>query len=193
MSHFKNFDVIYSVKEIKKLVEEAQKGGDSSFTKLYNAFFTPVYRYVFSRVNDKDIADDLVQIIFIRWYKALPGYELQVSPLQYLFIIARRLLIDKYKEVDVFSLDEESYIEIQDPSMLHDEVLNTKITTEHILGEFKNLSILHQEVLRLHFFAELTTEEIATLLNKKEPAIRQIKHRALTALRELTKRFNENY
>ena len=55
MSHLNKNTVIYNVEEIKSLVKEAKDGNHASFTKLYNAFFTPVYRYVFSRIHDKDV------------------------------------------------------------------------------------------------------------------------------------------
>ena len=192
MSHLNTNTVIYSVEEVKKLVQEAKTGDHASFSKLYNAFFMPVYRYVFSRTHDKDRSEDIVQMVFIKWYNALPKYELRVSPLQYLFVIARRLLIDNYGGTEFSSLDDDSHLEVVDENTLQDEVLDVKITTDLVVAQFKHLSELHQEVLRLHFFAELSTEEIALLLNKKEPAIRQTKHRALLALRDLTKNINEN-
>jgi RNA polymerase sigma factor (sigma-70 family) len=131
-------------------------------------------------------------MVFIKWYKALPNYELKVTPLQYLFVIAKRLLIDNYGGTDFSSLDIETVAEVVDETQTQDEILDVKITTEKVVEQFKHLSETHQEVLRLHFFAELSTEEIAVLLNKKEPAIRQIKHRALIALRDLTQRLYDN-
>jgi RNA polymerase sigma-70 factor (ECF subfamily) len=192
MSHLNQNNVIYSVEEVKKLVLQAKSGDHSSFTKLYNAYFTPVYRYIYSRVHDKDRSEDIVQMVFIKWYKALPNYELKVTPLQYLFVIAKRLLIDNYGGTDFSSLDIETVAEVVDETQTQDEILDVKITTEKVVEQFKHLSETHQEVLRLHFFAELSTEEIAVLLNKKEPAIRQIKHRALIALRDLTQRLYDN-
>lgn len=192
MSHPNKKEVIYSVEEVKMLVKEAKGGNHASFTKLYGAYFTPVYRYIFSRVHDKDRTEDIVQMVFIKWYNALPTYEMRVSPLQYLFVIARRLLIDNYGGVQFSSSDEESFPETVDETPLQDEILDVRITTEQVVEQFKHLSELHQEVIRLHFFAELSTEEIAQLLNKKEPAIRQIKHRALLSLRELTKGLYDN-
>ena len=192
MSHLNKKPVIYSVEEVKKLVQEAKAGNHSSFAKLYESFFTPVYRYVFSRIHDKDRSDDIVQMVFIKWWGALPKYELRISPLQYLFVIARRLLIDNYGKAQFSSLDEEKILDAVDETPLQDENLDIKITTEKVVSQFKHLSELHQEVLSLHFFAELSTEEIAQLLNKKEPAIRQIKHRALVLLRDITKNLNDN-
>lgn len=194
MSHFNTSPVIYNVEEVKKLVQEAKQGNHTSFTKLYNAFFTPVYRYVFSRLHDKDKTDDIVQMVFIKWYNALPSYTVHVSPLQYLFVIARRLLIDTHEVVHITSLDDDEtiHISLADERALQDEVLDIKITSEQVLKYFEALSPLHQEVLRLHFFAELSTGEIATLLEKKESAIRQLKHRALESLRVLTQGINDN-
>ena len=192
MSHLNKNTVIYSVGEVKELVKQAKSGNHSSFAKLYEAFFTPVYRYVFSRIHDKDISDDIVQTVFIKWWGSLPNYELRISPLQYLFVIARRLLIDNYGKAQFSSLDEKGILEIVDETPLADESLDIKITTEQVLEQFKHLSELQQEVLRLHFFAELNTEEIAQLINKKEDTVRQIKHRALTTLRVVTKSINDN-
>lgn len=192
MSHLNQNPVIYSVEEVKQLVQKAKSGDHSSFTKLYNAYFTPVYRYIHSRIHDKDRSEDIVQMVFIKWYNALPNYEMRVSPLQYLFVIARRLLIDNYGVAQFSSAEEEWASEIADQSPLQDEVLDIRITTDQVVEQFKHLSETHQEVIRLHFFAELSTQEIAQLLNKKEAAIRQIKHRALATLRELTTRLYDN-
>jgi RNA polymerase sigma-70 factor (ECF subfamily) len=193
MSQFNKNTVIYSVEDLQKLVLRAKDGDKESFSKLYQAYFNPIYRYVYSRTHNKDKTDDVVQVVFIKWYNSIQSYNLQTSPLQYLFVIARRVLFDLKDESIVSSLDDENakYVDLKDETAPQDEIIDIRITTAQVVEQMKSLSDLHREVINLHFFAELSTEEIASILNKKESAVRQIKHRALVALRDLTKKFNE--
>ena len=47
--------------EMQTLVRAAQEGDTAAFEKLYEHFFTPVYRYTSFRV-EPDIAEDLTAI-----------------------------------------------------------------------------------------------------------------------------------
>lgn len=194
MSHFNKESVIYSVGELKELVLEAKAGNKSSFEKLYNAFFTPLYRYVFSRTNDKEKTEDIVQVTFVRWYNSLESYSFQVSPLQYLFVIAKRLIIDDGRKKETLSLDENLAEELVDETTeSFEERLDVKITSDVVLQELKHLGETQQEVLRLYFFAELSLREIAQILEKEEAAVRQIKHRAIKTLQQKLIHLHENH
>ena len=51
--------------EIEVLVKASQDGDHDAFSKLYDIFIDPIYRYVYFRVNAVD-AEDLVETVFLK-------------------------------------------------------------------------------------------------------------------------------
>ena len=188
MSHTNENEVIKSVGDIKILVEKAKKGDHASFAALYNIYLTPLYRYVFSRTKDKDKSDDIVQKVFLKWYESLPRYELRHSPLQYLFVIARNEIIDEGSRKETVPLPDEDIF--SDEKSLEEEI-DVHLTVERIIEELGNLPYVDQEIINLHFFAELSTKEMSEILGKKEDNIRQMKVRALARLKKHLQNLHE--
>ncbi len=83
----------------KSLIESAKKGDRRAFDKLYELYFTPVYRYVYLRVKDKSEVELIAQDVFIKVYKSLSTYEVKTaSPLSYFFTVARNTIIDYWRK-----------------------------------------------------------------------------------------------
>jgi RNA polymerase sigma-70 factor (ECF subfamily) len=77
----------------------------------------------------------------------------------------------------------EHLAEMIDHHSTPDEIALQHEEYEHLHTHLKQLSALQQEVLELRFTAGLHCAEIATVLNKKEGAIRTMLSRALNTLR----------
>jgi RNA polymerase sigma-70 factor (ECF subfamily) len=150
-----------------------------------------LYRYVISKSHDTELANDICQQTFLRFYEALSSYEPEKSPLAYLFTIAKRLLIN-HGEKRVFESFDETLLEtyIDDGATILDEV-HVKNLAATITTYLPSLSHDEQEVIRLYFFAELSYKEISDVIEKEEVYIRKIKERALKKLRILTAHLHE--
>jgi RNA polymerase sigma-70 factor (ECF subfamily) len=195
MSHFNKNNVIVSAEEVIALVKKAKAGDQVAWHTLYDLYFTPLYRYVFIRLGDTHKTEDVVQTVFLRWFASIDTFTVYDSPLQYLFVIARRVMIDEFrkeKRDTSLSLDEamESGTEVADA---HDVVyeLDKEISKEILLETIKLLGHLEQEVLTLSFFGEQSTKEIAQILGQEEANVRQIKSRALRRLATHLKNHHE--
>ena len=178
---------------LKKLILSAKNGDISAFEEVYKKLYTPLYRYTFSKCQDKELAEDICQQVFLKFYEALNAYEPEKSPLAYLFTIAKRLLIN-HKEKKTFTSFDETLFEIYEDESI--EILEEEHV--HLLAQSINeylpyLTSLEQEVIRLYFYAELEYKEIASTLEKEEAYIRKIKERALKKLRILTKHLYEKH
>lgn len=69
---------------------ELVRGGDFvAFDELYNRHSKPVWRFLFSLTWDQDTADDYLQEVFLRLYKARNRYEPSGKFSNYLFRIAK--------------------------------------------------------------------------------------------------------
>jgi RNA polymerase sigma-70 factor (ECF subfamily) len=177
---------------LKKLILEAKRGNTEAFGELYKALYVPLYRYVISKCHDEDLAVDISQQTFLKFYEALGTYEPEKTPLAYLFTIAKRLLINHGEKKTFESFDEsliETYTNDTETSVL-DEA-HIKYLAEKINMFLPSLSRDEEDVIRLYFYAELSHKEISDVLEKEEAYIRKIKERALKKLRILTAHLHE--
>ena len=172
---------------LKELIILAKSGDKQAFEEVYTTLFTPLYRYVISRCHDGELANDICQQTFLNFYKALPDYEPQKSPLAYLFTIAKRLLINHHEKKSSISFDETLFETTEDESIDIVSEEHIKLLAESVDTYIPALTADEQDVIRLYFYAELSYKEIATIVDKEEVYVRKIKERALKKLRILTK------
>jgi RNA polymerase sigma-70 factor (ECF subfamily) len=189
LSQNKDSSVISSVGDavaLKNLIIQAKSGNKEAFGGVYSMLYKPLYRYAFSRSRSKELAEDISQQTFLRFYEALPGYKHETSPLAYLFTIAKRLLINHAEKKTFSSIDE--YLIEELPAQ--DDILeeeHVRILAENINDLLPKLQPDEEEVIRLFFYAELSYKEISAVMDREEVYLRKIKERALKKLRILSR------
>jgi len=173
-------------REIETLVSKAQEGNTDAFAKLYDIFFTPVYRYVYYRVRIEDY-EDIIEIVFLKIWTNVKKYRVtdkNSSFISWVFRIAHNVVIDYYR-------DHRETIELtpdipdhRDTASIHtgaDQKINNGIL-KSALGRLKEP---YQQVLVLKFLDDLDNTEIATILGKSQNSLRILQFRALKSLRNV--------
>ena len=178
-------------KALIKLILEAKRGNTEAFGALYTALYVPLYRYVISKCHDPELAVDVSQQAFLKFYEALASYEPEKSPLAYLFTIAKRLLINHSEKRTFESFNETLLENYSDDSHTILNETHIKNLAETIDTYLPSLTSDEQEVVRMYFYSELSYKEISDVLEKEETYIRKIKERALKKLRILTAHLHE--
>jgi RNA polymerase sigma-70 factor (ECF subfamily) len=157
--------------EVSDLVQQAISGSESAFGRIYDIYYDRVYRFVFYRVNHKEIAEDLVAETFIRIWKKISEIQEAAAFQGWMYQIARNLVIDHYRsrkaDTDIF------------------EKTNLGFQQREFLEALKQLSDEQQLVIKLKFLDDLDNKEISQILEKSEGAIRVIQHRAIAELKTL--------
>ena len=173
----------------KILMQSAKSGDTEAFSQLYELYFTPVFRYIYFRVKNKEEANDLSQTVFFKVFRSLPNFqEKNKSPLAYFFTVARNTVIDYWRVKKISFNDSEGVLErIPDKTNNPLEFIERKEIGQTIRRAIKQLTDDQQEVITLKFINEMPNKEIAALLEKTEEAVRQLQCRALKALREILK------
>lgn len=169
---------------IGEIIERAKAGDHAAFALLYSVYVTPVYRYVFMRLRNKDDAEDIAQETFMKAYQAIGRYQDEgVGMLPYLFTIARNLLINhtKKKRPETFLPEEMNKHGGGESAAVTAEA---RERSEAIARALQVLSDSEREVIELKFFGERSYAEIAEILGKREDAIRQHVARSMKKLRE---------
>lgn len=170
----------------KELIDRAKRGDDQAFGALYSLYYVPVFRYIYFRVKNKEEAEDIAQIVFVKAYGAIGRYvERGKDPLAYFFTIARTTIIDYWRKKKPLSLEELEY----DPpasSTPYDNALQEeakRLVTRYV----EHLSDDQKDAIVMKFIHGLSNAEISQVLKKSEVAIRQLQSRGLRALRALVK------
>ncbi|MBN1933809.1 MAG: sigma-70 family RNA polymerase sigma factor [Anaerolineae bacterium] len=77
------------------LVERAQQGEINAVGELYDRHYARIFRYLWSRVGSRPVAEDLAGQVFLQMVKALSTYRWQNVPFQaWLYRIAHNLMVD---------------------------------------------------------------------------------------------------
>ena len=174
-----------SPEEVAGLVLKAQDGDTEAFGKIYDAFLTPVYRYVVFRFPE-DLAEDLVADIFVKAWEKLHTYKVRAGvPFgAWLFRIARHALIDAYRKTRGFEELTEEFVDedaTNDPRMRLEQRLSVRLVRNALAKLPKD----YRDVLLLHYVAGLGHKEVATALSMTEGYVRILKFRGLKKLETL--------
>ena len=180
---------------IEKLVLSAKKGDPLSFGKLYDLFYTKIFRYVAYKVGNREDAEDITAEVFIRMLKSINSFSFQGHPFSsWLFRIARNMVVDYFrKNSRRKTAPLETAGSIQETESLEiDYQLDLDIEMSNISESIKTLTDLQQEVISLRFAGGLSIKETASAVGRKENAVKALQHSAIKKLRLLVDMKNGN-
>ena len=80
--------------DVDDLLVEQAKHDIRAFDRLYDKYVQSIYRYLFSRVGNQAVAEDLTSITFLAAIEQFPKYRHRGYFGAWLFAIARRKVAD---------------------------------------------------------------------------------------------------
>jgi RNA polymerase sigma-70 factor (ECF subfamily) len=177
--------------EVWALVERAQAGEADAFGKIYDRYFDTVFRFIYFRVGNRPLAEDLTADTFLRALKRISSFTWQGRDLgAWLVTIARNLVADHFKsgryrlEVttgDVLDADDPE----RGPEGSPEAAVVDHITNVALLAAVKQLNPEQQECIVLRFLQGFSVAETAHAMGKNEGAIKALQYRAVRALHRL--------
>jgi len=177
--------------EVWTLVERAQGGDAEAFGLIYDRYVDTVFRFVYFRVGNRQLAEDLTSDTFLRALKRIGSFTWQGRDLgAWLVTIARNLVADHFKsgryrlEVttgDVLDADRED----RGPEGSPEAAVVDHITNVALLTAVKQLNPEQQECIVLRFLQGFSVAETAQAMGKNEGAIKALQYRAVRALARL--------
>ena len=165
------------------LVRLSQQGDQDMFARLYDAYVERIYRYVYFRVADDMLAEDITSQVFLKVWEKLGTYQAGQSPfMAWIYRIAHNAVIDHYrtKKASV-SLDDVRPVELSHSDEI-DEKLDLQVQSQELREALQELTEEQQQVLILKFVGGLSTTEIAKQLGKQQGAVRTLQMRGLQGL-----------
>ena len=167
-----------------ELVTRAQGGEVDAIGNLYDRHRESIFRYLWLRLGDQPLAEDLTGDVFMRMLEALPRYQTLGIPFRaWLYRIAHNLLIDYFRKNGDRAPIPIEVLEDQGAGDDPTAVVERKLLTERLNEALSQLDHNQREVVVLRFLMGLSLQETALAMSKSEAAIKSLQHRGLSALR----------
>ena len=167
------------------LLKRAKACDPEALAELYDRYGPRMYAYIYRRVNDATVAEDLTAELFLRVLRALRNERAWSDSFRaWLYRVAHNLVVDHYRRqppVPSGTLEESFAAQDGDPRVIAEDIL----ATEHLRAAIGRLTQDQQQVLTLRFGEGLTAKETARILGKSTGAVEALQHRALAALRRI--------
>jgi RNA polymerase sigma-70 factor (ECF subfamily) len=174
-----------------ELIKQAQDkranpaSGAEAIGELYDRYHDLVFRFIWSRVSDPQLAEDLTGDVFTRMVTNLPKYRITGAPFRaWLLSIARNLVIDdRRKASSRYQSPIEKVENLSGEEGSPAEIVENQIFIEEIQTALSKLKPIKQDILVLRFIVGLSLQEVATALGKTVGSVKVNQHRALKELR----------
>ncbi len=162
------------------LLQRVRANDPEALSELYDQFAPRLYTYIYRRVGEQRLAEDLTSEVFVKALSALrKGQFASASAQAWLYRLAHNLVIDHYRrDKGNLPLDE---------SLPAPDSVPEAARRRHWQGQLRealpHLTEEQQHVIVLRFGEGQSAGEVARALGKTEESIRALQHRALAALR----------
>ncbi|WP_020061640.1 sigma-70 family RNA polymerase sigma factor [Bacillus sp. 123MFChir2] len=153
--------------------------------EIMNKYGQEILQLVYSYVNNKEVAEDLTQDIFVKCYKSLHTYKGKSKLRTWLWRIAinhcKDYIKSWYNKKVIVTENEFTYTGVQKESVEQTVIQNDE--DHRLASAVMNLPIKYREVIYLFYFEELSIKDIAMVIEVKENTIKTRLKRAKELLK----------
>lgn len=143
--------------------------------RLYQEYRDFLYRWLYSRLGNRQEAEDLCHDAFVRAFAGLKNFRGQASFKNWLFQIAKNLLADywrKYYRLKTISL--EDWLDLEKEEIMTDQTKEAK--AQEILSKLEEP---YRQVLEYRFLRNYSLKETAEALGISENNVKIRQYRAI--------------
>lgn len=155
------------------------------FKDVFESKSDAIFRYCYFRTSNRDVALDIVQDTFMRFWTALKNGQKIENHQAFLYTIARNLITDFYRKKTSLSLDalaESDENEYYIPKDLSEKI---NIEARYIIHKIQELEPQYRQVVYLRFVEELKPHEIAEITGESTNIISVRINRGMEKLRKI--------
>jgi len=161
-------------KQIKKWIKQIKRTPNKkSANALVKHYYREVLGYVYNRSNDKDVAMDITQEIFVSMLQSIKNFDERKSSFRtWLYSIASRRIADYYRSAAY----KNSQLEESDEVLLEKEKFDPAIEKSAEINEINDfIDSLEQDqrkIFRLKVFDDQTFSKISEIMDIPEPTVK---------------------
>ena len=169
----------------RALLQRARAFEEEALGELYDRYAPLIYAYLYRRVSDATVAEDLTSEVFLRMLTALRSdTDWHTSFRAWLYRVAHNLVVDHYRRrppAPELALEEDLMADDVDL----ESALADQLSRQRLQGAIRLLTPDQQQVLALRLGEGLTAREVARTMQRTVGSVEQLQHRALVSLRRI--------
>jgi RNA polymerase sigma-70 factor (ECF subfamily) len=173
------------------LLERAKEYDLVALGEIYDTYSIKIYNYVYRRLGDVHLAEDITADVFVRMLEALQHKKFaKICLSAWLYRIAHNLIVDHFRRTsreELFSLDEQ----LMAASLNTADAVKRRLAQQQLRAAISRLPETQQQVIMLKFVEGLSNAEVAQVLGKTNGAVKALQHRALASLRRILEEQDE--
>ncbi|MCZ8020120.1 MAG: sigma-70 family RNA polymerase sigma factor [Cyclobacteriaceae bacterium] len=179
------FTIPYKQAEEDAQIKQAM-ADPQSFKVLYQVYFKKVFRFILFRVNDKELAADLTQHVFLKALSNLSGYEFRGYAFSaWLYKISINVCNEYYRKIkreQTILLDEQLAEKLVEEFTDVNNILDWEIRLPEILEQLTEDELT---LIVMRFFEERPFKEIAEIVGITENNAKVKTYRILNKMRSM--------
>jgi len=158
-----------------------QSGEPGAFEDLIAVMERPLLYYAMSLTGSQDSALDVLQEVWIKTFRGIRKLKDPGALRPWLYSIVHGIAVDRIRKnsrreaAEQFQYEE--FVEAEEPSFANEDA-------EEIHQALSGISLLHREVLVLHFLEDLSIDQIAEVVGCSEGTVKSRMHYAKRAMKE---------
>ena len=174
-----------------ELIQRVLGGDDNAFATLVRKYQKPVHALVWRKVRDFHIAEEITQDAFLKAYKELATLKKPHRFARWLSVIATRGCIAwlRKKRLSTQSLENTSHAQLEKATysgyvIQENEQMTSETQREVVQKLLAKLRENERTVITLHYYGEMTHEEISEFLGTSVGTIKSRLRRAQQRLKQ---------
>jgi len=183
MYHHTEDRLLQELEWIKRAKEDPR-----SFEPLYNKYYEQIFRYIYQRMDDKEMAHDITSQVFLKAMNNIQKYEYRGVPFaSWLYRIAKSELYQSFRDEKATRTVNVETVSLSD--MI--EEIEEDISEESralLLKAIAELSEDEVQMIEMRFFEKRSFKEIGDILEITENNAKVKAHRIIQKMKKL---FNE--
>ncbi len=169
-------------------IERGGEAMDSVFDDLYKNYHQDVFQFLFYMVRNRELAEDLMQEVYIRVLKSYEKFEGKSSEKTWLFSIARNVAIDSFRKdkgwkqklIEKFDWSQQ---QVKDDHPLPEEIALQNEDVQMIYRCLESCTVDQRLVIIMRYIQDMSIAETAESLGWTESKVKTTQHRALKVLK----------
>ena len=169
------------------LAAEQTEANSQEFQSFYQEHLTSIYRYVYSKVGNREDSEDLTSQVFLKAIRGVNTERGALSVQKWLFQVARTTIADYWRvryRITTSSLDALLDTGWEGPSQ-GEATIDDPAPAEQVRRLLLALPEHYREVLNCRFLLNLSIRETAVQLGLSEANVKVLQFRALKRAADL--------
>ena len=149
--------------------------------EIYIQYHDKIEYYIYRKVSDKYVAEDLTSVVFMKVYDKLSGYDSsKASVATWIYTIANNTVIDYYRTHKVF---DEIPEEIANTDEIDENIINEEMLSE-LASALKKLPERERDLLVLRYFDNMTLRDISVKMGMSYANAKVVHAKAINRMRD---------